>query len=389
MTDYSELIELIEFENENSSLDFKAIQYKKDLNEAFLKDIISLANSLTKNNRFIIIGVKHSANGERELLGINDDFIDDATYQQLVESNIEPSIGFKYFPFKHKEKLFGIFHITECSNPPYMMKKNNGKLKLGESFVRKGSSQNRLTRKDIDIYTIQRKVDISNDISISFSEKDFITDLQVKRKEFEFPSTLIKKKIESIILKKESLNSPLNDFTIHPINPFSFIPYENRSLEELRLNLNTVSQDYSNNDKYYFYEENAYKINFYIHNGSTEFLDNVSIKITAQKTEQFIIREHIYVKPKKSTPLVKSEPRAATWEELKYPSVELKDDEYIIYSELDHVKHHLPTEVLSVPLRIAAFSKQKTSIKFHIKVFAKNLEKPITKVLQLIIPEQL
>lgn len=385
MTDYSELIELIEFENENSSLDFKAIQYKKDLNEAFLKDIMSLANSLTKNNRFIIIGVKHFANGERELLGINDDFIDDATYQQLVESNIEPSIGFKYFPFKHKEKLFGIFHITECSNPPYMMKKNNGKLKLGESFVRKGSSQNRLTRKDIDIYNIQRKVDISNDISISFSEKDFITDLQVKRKEFELPSTLIKKKIESIILKKEKLNSPLNNFTIPSVHPFSFTPYENRSLDELRSNLSTVEQDYSNSDKYCFFEENAYKINFYINNKSAEFLENVSIQITVKKTNQFLIRESIYTKQKKFNPLIKSQPRTATWDELQYPTVKLKDDEYIIYSDLNHVKHHLPTEILSVPIRIAVFSRQETIIKFQIKIFAKNLEKPIINILQLTI----
>ncbi|MBL3547828.1 helix-turn-helix domain-containing protein [Chryseobacterium sp. KMC2] len=386
MTDYSELIELIEFENENSSLDFKAIQYKKDLNEAFLKDIMSLANSLTKNNRFIIIGVKHSANRERELLGINDDFIDDATYQQLVENNIEPSIGFKYFPFKHKEKLFGIFHITECSNPPYMMKKNNGKLKLGESFVRKGSSQNRLTRKDIDIYNTQKKIDISNDISISFNEKHFITDLHIKRKEFELPSTQIKKEIESIILKKEKLNSPLNNFTIPSVHPFSFTPYKNRSLAELRSNLSTVEQDYSNSDKYCFFEENAYKINFYINNKSTEFLENVSIQITVKKTDQFLIRESIYTKQKKFNPLIKSQPRTATWDELQYPTVELKDDEYTIYSELNHVKHHLPTEILSVPIRLAVFSRQETTIKFQIKVFAKNLEKPITNILQLTIP---
>lgn len=386
MTDLSNLIQ---YENENTALDFKAIQYKKDNNENFLKDIISLANAITKNQKFIIIGVKHYSNGERDLLGIDENFIDDASYQQIVDSNIEPHLSFKYFPYKYENKIFGIFQILECSNPPYMMKKALGKLNLGDSFIRRGSHQTRLTRKDIDYYESTRnKSDISDNIVISFSEKESIANLVTQRNEFELPSTLKKREIESVIRKKEESNSPLKNFTISSYNPFSFVPYENRSLDDLRLNLNNVMKDYEEEDTYCLFEQNAYKINFYIHNKSTEFLEDVSIEITVKKTDQFLIRDDIYVKSKKYHPLIKDMPRVATWEEINYPSVKSKDEEYIINNELKHVKHHLPTEILSVPIRVVLFSRTEILIKFQIKVFAKNLDKPIINILQLTFPEQ-
>lgn len=385
-----DLSDLIEYENESTSLDFKAVQYKKENNENFIKDIISLANGVTKNEKYIIIGVKHYSNGERDLLGINENFIDDASYQQLVDSNIEPHLSFKYFPFRYKDKIFGIFQILECTNPPYMMKKSLGKLNLGDSFIRRGSHQTRLTRKDIDFYESKRnKSHVSDNITISFSKKENISNLFIQRNEFELPSTLKKREIESVIEKKEESNSPLKNFTISSYNPFNFIPYENRSLDELQLNLRNVRKDYQEEDAYCIFEQNAYKINFYIHNKSTEFLEDVSIEITTKKTDQFLIRDDIYVKQKKYHPLRNDTPRTATWEEINYPSVKFKDEEYIINNELKHVKHHLPTEILSVPLRLILLSRTDISVKFQIKVFAKNLEKPIISILELSIPKRL
>ena len=137
------LEEIIEFENENTELDFKSIQYVKSNYENLLKDLISMANAKTSNLRHIIIGVKHKTNGDREILGIEDAFIDDATYQEIANQNIEPELNFSYYPFDFKGKKLGIFKIFDCTNPPYMMKRAKGKLNIGDSFIRKGSHQKR------------------------------------------------------------------------------------------------------------------------------------------------------------------------------------------------------------------------------------------------------
>ncbi len=41
----TELNDLIRFENENTSLDFKAVQYSKAFHEALIKDIMAMANA--------------------------------------------------------------------------------------------------------------------------------------------------------------------------------------------------------------------------------------------------------------------------------------------------------------------------------------------------------
>ena len=150
--------DLIKYENENTSLDFKAIQYKKGQHEDLIKDIMSMANADVENDRYIIIGVSHKSSGDREILNIKKgDFIDSAIYQQIIRENIEPDIKLDYSPYKYKSKLLGIFKISGCSDKPYTMKKDFGKLKKGDSFIRKGTHEPRMTRRDLDII-IEKKI---------------------------------------------------------------------------------------------------------------------------------------------------------------------------------------------------------------------------------------
>lgn len=383
----TEISDLIEFENENSSLDFKAIQYKKEMYESFLKDIMSLANSMSKDDKYIITGVKHQTNGERDLLGITETFIDDATYQQLVDSNIEPHIDFNYFPYEYNDKIFGVFHIRECTNPPYMMKKNYGNLKLGDAFIRKGSFQNRLSRKDIDSQNQQIfDNDLSTNIDISFEENNILKNKNFEKKFFELPSIKKKKEIQNIIEKKEKSNTILNEITIRGFDPFSFVPYEKRSLSELRDNLKNVESDYLESDCFCFFEENSHKINFFIHNDSTDFLDDVSVEVIIEKNVLFSVSDKIYTKPISHHPLRSSIPKMPTFDEINYPQIEEKDNEYKILSQIDKVKHKLPAPIFKVPLRITVLANNvDISVKFNIKLYAKNIKKPILKTLEILV----
>ncbi len=132
--------ELIRYENENSSLDFKVVQYTKDKHEDLIKDILSMANANVEGEKYIIVGVKHKTSNDRDIIGIKkEDFSDSATYQQLIRENIEPDILIEYSPYEIDGKYVGIFRIKEANNKPYMMKKDFGKkLKKGDCFIRKG-----------------------------------------------------------------------------------------------------------------------------------------------------------------------------------------------------------------------------------------------------------
>ncbi|MBS5913111.1 MAG: ATP-binding protein [Paenibacillus macerans] len=162
-----ELLDIIRYENESTYVDFKKTQYQD--NESFLKDIMAMANANTDiNKRYIIIGVKHMPNGDRNFFCIpKDEFKDDADYQDLVRQNIEPEIKFVYKAVEFEGHLLGVFEITNCEQRPYVMKKAKGKLEQGACYIRRGSQQGRVIREDLEImyekrFKKQRERDIKN-----------------------------------------------------------------------------------------------------------------------------------------------------------------------------------------------------------------------------------
>jgi hypothetical protein len=390
-----DLEEIIEFENENTELDFKSIQYVKNNYENLLKDLISMANAKTINERYIIVGVKHKASGEREVLGIKNDFIDDATYQQIVNQNIEPELNFLYYPYEFKGKKIGVFKIFNCTNPPYMMKKANGTLKMGDSFIRKGSHQTRLTRKDIDYY-IEKRISIDNfngEIAFYF-DKIGNKELSLKPIPIEkSPSKKAKDKILKIIKSKEdlisktpkSLMSPFADFD-HSI-PGMSTPYEKRSIKTLRENLKNTEETYREDDLYYIYEESSHKFNFTILNINNSYLVDAMIEVRVSNKNILICKE-IHSKPIKENHFlgIYSPSTSFSLEKMNYPNVEEIENEFIIRENIGDLKHQIEKLAFNIPLRILLNPNSiGETIPIQIKIFGKNLKEPIKDKLILLV----
>ncbi|CAN7734321.1 ATP-binding protein [Paenibacillus sp. LjRoot153] len=146
-----DLLDIIQFENEHTSVDFKMISYEKKQNkkEDFLKDLLAMANAEVNGQRYLIIGVKLLSDGQRSFHSI-EEYIDDANYQELVRENIEPQLNFRFDPIRLNEYNLGVFTIGPCENKPYMMKKDCGTLKRGMSYIRRGSQQKLIIRTDLE-----------------------------------------------------------------------------------------------------------------------------------------------------------------------------------------------------------------------------------------------
>jgi schlafen family protein len=86
------LEDILRFHVEGNSVDFKAVEYKKEQFPALLKDIPAMANSATNDDRYIIIGVKLHPDGTRSFDGISGEPTDSAIFQQLTHENIEPEL---------------------------------------------------------------------------------------------------------------------------------------------------------------------------------------------------------------------------------------------------------------------------------------------------------
>lgn len=390
---------LIEFENENTSLDFKLEEYTRYKTISLIKDIMSMANADLQGDRYIIIGMKPDPVG-RNIVGI-DTLIDSASIQQTIIDNIEPEIHLDYFAHHYEGKLLGIIKITKCENRPYLMKKDflaqNSSLKRGEGFIRMGTTQMRLFRSHYEQMYAKRYQNhkFSGDINISFTRDNVVTQLNVIRKKIDrenLPSSSKAKEIERIIEIKvkelEKYNSIgaikrgedyMDQMSMMRIAQFNLMgggtSYEDRSITTLRKNLKNITKTYYDEDYYFLLEKKAEKINVFIKNVGTSYLKDVKLILKLPKHENLLLAEELPKKPNNKYPVINS----------GYPFVEEFTEHYEISENLGDLKQHLLVKAFSQPLRMFFSSKDVSDFCLDIEaeLFAVNLDEPIRKNIRI------
>jgi hypothetical protein len=139
------LFDRLLYEEESTTLDFKREQYRfakasDEEKSELLKDILGFANAWRRSEAYILIGVADVRGGRANLLGISSaDHLDDHSLQQFVNNLTNRPIRFHYEAFGFEGKQVGIIRIEE-QNRPIFLKKDYGKLRKGEVYVRRGSS---------------------------------------------------------------------------------------------------------------------------------------------------------------------------------------------------------------------------------------------------------
>ncbi|HFK1769205.1 TPA: ATP-binding protein [Bacillus paranthracis] len=380
---------LIQHEQEGTKLDFKREQYRKEKYKDLIKDIMAMANAPVEGKRYIVTGVKDLPSGTKEYFSIPEkEFVDQATYQQIVRENVEPSIDFSYYPIEVEGNLLGVFEIDNCINPPYMMKKNSNGLNKGDCFVRRGSQQERMTRRDLDeILAFKSKFQFNGKIAIGFNKK---LDKKITidaAKDAELPSQEVRKKIEAILEERRFKEKfGLNTIDLLGLRTSLYtesqsLPHEERSTETLRRNLEEVDEKYYEHDMFHIGEELSEKLNLVLRNDGDEYLEDVSIEFKIPSSCGVKVMDRIYRKP------VSAIERAlvtTTVVPVRYPHVKEVEEFFIIESTIDNLKHHQYTEAFGKALRI--FFGPNTSnqvITCLYTIYAKNLPSPIFGELEI------
>lgn len=375
------LDDLLKYENEHTMLDFKAIEYKKDKFTELLKDVMSMANNQSKGDGRIVFGVKVKSNGHRDFIGLDsENMTDAATYQQLVEENIEPSMEIEYNPYRYKDVKLGILKIKSCNNPPYMMKKDYGALTKGDSFIRIGTHTRRLTRTDFDKIQESKiqQPQFIDEIKIWFTGTTYLKDIELNTIEIVLPSDEQAERIKEIIKKKE--NDPLSGLSnTLPSFPLYRTTYEERGVDTLKENLKNVKQAYQEDDLYEIYEKNSHKLNLSVLNTGQEYLFNCSIEVRIEKTDGLIIAPEVRGKPIPNDKYeITTIAKGPSYEELNYPCYKEDDTHYIYFEDLGDLRHNISQELFEFPILIKFLKGIQTNrVLLEMKIFGKNLAKPI------------
>lgn len=254
MLDDSTLINYINNEFENEFLDFKLNIYDWSIiecKEDFLVDVISLANSNAKGEKYIITGAKVKPDGERIIQGIDIKKVkDSAIYQELVTENVEPSISVEFKILNYNNNNFGIFKIFNCDDRPYLLKKKYGNLESGFIKVRKGSRNTNISRYFLDsIYKEKTPERISN-FKISGIIDTKISD-NIYLKKYDFFPDMYKEREKCISLLKEINQIEIDDVDGNPTSLQKTVDLLNNGFmksepleipERLKSNINTLAE---------------------------------------------------------------------------------------------------------------------------------------------------
>jgi hypothetical protein len=139
------LFERLLYEEETATLDFKKEQYlfvkaSDDEKSELLKDILGFANSFRRTDAYILIGVEDVRGGRSNVVGIAESAqLQDHSLQQFVNNLTNRPIRFHYEAFTFNGMQVGVIKIEQQSGPFYL-KRDFGKLRKTEVYVRRGSS---------------------------------------------------------------------------------------------------------------------------------------------------------------------------------------------------------------------------------------------------------
>jgi hypothetical protein len=129
--------------SEGDTLDFKRDQYRyagappEDKGE-LLKDILAFANTPRGEDAFILIGVEEVKGGPHRVVGVTL-HLDDADLQQFVNSKTQRPVTFSYETCSLASQSLGVIRIPPQAGPLHL-KKDFGRLKRNEVYIRRGSS---------------------------------------------------------------------------------------------------------------------------------------------------------------------------------------------------------------------------------------------------------
>ncbi len=404
------LDDIIEYDEENTNLDFKKEEYKKENYISLIKDISSMANAANSEIKRIVIGIKHRPGEDKEFVGI-ERLTDQATLENIIQENVEPNINFKYYSYYFKGVTLGIIEIYDNFDKPYMMKKDYSTLKKGDMWIRKGSRQSKVTREDLDkMINVRKKVAFDNKITIGFGKK-LKNDICISKSNITretYPSEVRKKELENLIkklderydkmfeVKSQEELLPYAKFALAGMGLFGEFNDSNKSIrvgynefnlpiyrtkEEILKSIENVSSDYYEEDRYYLYEENSTKFNCQIYNDGTEFLEDVKIELFFD-SNIFVVAKEIFEKPTANILLN----RSINIPDYNYPNVYEEDNYIVAETYHEQVRHKTLTDVFDENLRILI--KPNTDVKdaeVKYRIGAKNLVNHVEGMIKIII----
>jgi len=373
-----------------TSVLFRKNAYGRAGMEAFLRDVLALANASVDGPRYIITGAEFDRKGRKRLFAVdNDDFSGKPAYQALANDHIEPPLKLRYQPVTIEGERIGVYEIGDCQDRPYMMRIDFSEtLRRGDAYARVNNSAVKLGRRQL-LTLFEKK--FRDSISAANIEIGFPGSIIHKDHTIEtcsltrLPSVIASSKLQELIDAKERVEASVANTAVARLTHARLFgtdsPYEERSTDEIIAEMQQMELKHRDQDEQFLFNQRSRELQIVVLNQGEESLQDVSLKIIMPRHNAF----HIAEKLPKIVRDGKYFSRTPA-EQADYPAVTLRDDSVQISAKLETIEPGEPADVFRVPLRMCVDDSLKgRRIGIQYTLFAQNLRTPATGKLRLLL----
>lgn len=364
---------------------FRERAYGSVERQAFIRDIVGLANALVDGPRYLILGARDCEPEERVFAGVTDKEVEAARerYQAEILRYIEPNLTIDVQPLQLDGVTLVILALNTCNEPPYLLKENlSNSMREGSGWILRTKEASRLRRADLQALFEKTLLGPSNQpaIEVGFVAGGLVEELSLDVLDLlELPSHVAGEKIRKLIEAKQA-SRDLAGKTTTRLERLVFArefggnkPFERVSQTALSRRVDSAEEEYSEADDYYRHEIRTHKINIGLANVSDVDLRGALLTVDIPRVEGLGVSEYIRVAPGAD-----AEPPVG------YPVVDLEERRIRIHAKVAVAPRHETVGAFAQPLRLSLRAPAAgQTLPVDYRLHAENLREPMLGTLRL------
>ncbi len=273
--------------------------------QAFVRDVIGLANALVDGPRYLILGVRDQGPNQRQFVGMTEDEVAEARsiYQALISAYIEPDLAIDFNVLDLDGNAVAILSLNHCDEPPYLLKENlSNSMREGCGWILRERSPARLRRADLQKLFEKTLFGPAHHpkIQVGFAGEGAIEELVLDVLDLaEMPSKVAGDRFRMLMQAKQAAQD-IGARTLTHIQRLVHVrefgvakPYENVSDTSLKRRLNSTEEEHYWADDYYEFETRTHKVNLALANLGDVALRDGQLTLEFPRVKGFGISDYL------------------------------------------------------------------------------------------------
>jgi hypothetical protein len=178
--------------------------------------------------------------------------------------------------------------VPHCVQQPYMLRRALGTIERGASFIRRGTTRERLVREDLELM-YARRYDYATrfaGLKVGFTADEPAEMLALQcQQDMALPSYEHTSKVRELLEARsyvERASSTEDSGIVRMVHMRVFgtdVPYESKTVEQLEQELQEIEAAFREQDRHARYERDATRVNLTVANDSAEPLDEAALVV--------------------------------------------------------------------------------------------------------------